>query len=674
MASIVLNSDTPYLLTPATNQQTVITNTDDNNDIIVGSEQGIYSAQVSGAEGGTINDPDVTVIEAAGGFLVVDGSWPVWGLSVPVQNPDGSTDTTATVSIQAGAVALAPGAITTATALITSGFALQMGLAVEQALAAGGISLVATPSPLYNIAALTPSPAILFGVNSPSWNAVVAAGVTGMTAAEVFTTKIGGPNNGYLASWSDAHVPVGVTIPVINFSPDVATTLSGANDARITAMFSGAPNGTMIEAYHEVNLKANGIDGPTIQALDTYLLGKIHAVNATLKVGRGLATSPVRSGTDPTPWITPGMDFYTMDGYQSNSATETPDFVFNSASGVAGAGTLNAFQTAVPGKPIGIMETGTPFNMPNWLASMTAYAQNNQLNMVLPYFLSGVPQSQPWSNSFTAAMQSMSKAFQGSSGAPSIGAGATKAIAPLNPSPVAGYAIADSFSYDILVILTAGASSTNPWARVILNWYDNDATQGSGAIPVAQETWWLPMGVSTSNGTTIKGIGPQRGAFLQVKITNEDTVACTYQVKLNSTSRSVMRDDWRWDVNGSPAIPGFTLAPDGPAASNVIAGVQQRSVAAGGTLSYLCSLYAGDAYVRVETNATTQVVSASLNPVPDTAFNGTKLFNELITGVTASGPGDFTTELLLPRAPCLLTFGNSDTVAHNVFAIITSSG
>ena len=271
---------------------------------------------------------------------------------------------------------------------------------------------------------------------------------------------------------------------------------------------------------------------------------------------------------------------------------------------------------------------------------------------------------------FVTQIQALADALTSGSIAPTtIGPGATLVLPPLAPSKVAGYASAMGISYDIRVNLIAGASSTIPFLKFRFTWYDDD---DPNAKPIDTEQWVFPMGVSTSSGTQIWGKGPQRGAYLKISAINADTKTCTIQCQINSTSRTVNRDDIRWDCAGSVNVPGFTLAPDGGAYANQVSGVVARSCPATGSVSYLCSLYAGRAYVRFGTAASTAVISVSMTIQPTSVFNGAQLLDQLLSGTGASGPGDYDNYVTLPRAPCIVTFSNSDAVAHNVFATIVA--
>src|SRR5262249_48961221 len=157
-----------------------------------------------------------------------------------------------------------------------------------------------------------------------------------------------------------------------------------------------------------------------------------------------------------------------------------------------------------------------------------------------------------------------------------------------------GYAVANGLSYDITVNLTASTSSTVPFAVVTLSWFNQDSVT---AQPVSVQSWTLPAGTTGTAGTITVGAGPQRRQLLQVQIHNLDTVQMSVAIQLNSTARPVQEDNWTWDVGNSPTIPTYLLS-NPPPFSNTLCLQSQSSVPAGQTFKRLCSLFAGEVFVR----------------------------------------------------------------------------
>jgi hypothetical protein len=236
-----------------------------------------------------------------------------------------------------------------------------------------------------------------------------------------------------------------------------------------------------------------------------------------------------------------------------------------------------------------------------------------------------------------------------------IGAGVTAVLPPITPSPVAGYATAQAISYDITVNLIASAGSTVPFAAVELAWFNTDDTT---AQPVAVQQWTLPAGTTGTTGTFIVGAGPQRGQFLQISITNLDTVQMSVTIQLNATGRITETDDWFWDPANSVTVPTFQLVNANAPFSNQIAVQSGTTLLASTAITRLCGMFAGETYIRFNASGA-GVVSVQLNPVPATKGGGgtwlgaCSLLNE-------QPNGEFEATIVLPRCPTEVIITNTD--------------
>ena len=229
-----------------------------------------------------------------------------------------------------------------------------------------------------------------------------------------------------------------------------------------------------------------------------------------------------------------------------------------------------------------------------------------------------------------------------------IAAGATQILSPLNPSPVAGFAISNTFSYDIQINLIASAGSTNPFATVTLQWFNEDSLT---ATPISVQSWELPAGTTGSAGTIITGVGPQRGQFWQIQVTNLDTVQMSVTIQTNASARNEPVDNWIWDAYSSVAIPGFNLPTGAGPNTNVVGSVAALNVAASSTVKTLMGLFAGDCWIRCHDESSGSHLQFVLSAQP----LGPTLFNEV-----TDTSGEFTGRVVLPRAPCLLSITNND--------------
>lgn len=243
-----------------------------------------------------------------------------------------------------------------------------------------------------------------------------------------------------------------------------------------------------------------------------------------------------------------------------------------------------------------------------------------------------------------------------------IGAGLNPVMIPLAPSPNAGYASVDGISYDAVINLIAGAGSTIPFAAITISWFNDDSDT---ALPVDQIIIDMPMGTNGTGGTVITGKGPQRGQFQSIQISNHDTVACSVQIQINLTSRSVMSDIWKWDVMASVAVPTYTLAGGSASFRKCLGVVEALSIPGNGSESVLMGMCPGNVFVRVNATGSGKV-AFTLTPQPPLKWTThSTLLNE-------DPSGEFEDEIILPTAPCMFTFTNTDSVAHTVDATIIS--
>jgi hypothetical protein len=304
-------------------------------------------------------------------------------------------------------------------------------------------------------------------------------------------------------------------------------------------------------------------------------------------------------------------------------------------------------------------------------ARITAGKQNAWMIMYCGFNVASIPLPQdniPSAADFkVAGLQALYDALAsgGGSGSPTIAAGASYKVPPINPTPGGNFAVASGLSYDISVSLTAGALSTLPFATVQLNWLNQDSNH---AQPVATQRWSVAMSASTGTGEVTIGAGPQRGQFLQVIITNKDSVTCTVNnVMINSTARNIGNHDWYWDAAGSN-LPAFTtdsiatVAAGGQQDGNSLGSVNQVSIPANGSKAYVFGLFTGQVWFRC--NGPGGNLQYVLKPVPTSVWGSAALVNE-------APSGEFTTLMVLPRAPCVVEISNSDAAnPHNAFVEI----
>lgn len=173
-----------------------------------------------------------------------------------------------------------------------------------------------------------------FGVNLTAY-AAVSPSLDGLTWVKVFADSSG---NGVPVKWpgNPANpVPAGATA-LVCFDPDPAMTLAGTLKSQLSAYIEQAPEGSWLTGWQEANRPGgpyqslSGSSAAQLTDLHGYLHNLVQQVNPGVLYGECISTSPVRAGQDVTPWICPGLGWYSMDGYDPDG-NSTPEAVFGQA-------------------------------------------------------------------------------------------------------------------------------------------------------------------------------------------------------------------------------------------------------------------------------------------------------------------------------------------------------
>lgn len=236
--------------------------------------------------------------------------------------------------------------------------------------------------------------------------------------------------------------------------------------------------------------------------------------------------------------------------------------------------------------------------------------------------------------------------------------GQTVTIQPTLQSPIAGLGVADQLSYEIALGTVAGVASTNPFITATLAFYDFDDLTANQPV-VSNPSYRIPM---ATNGDplaplTIFGHGQMRGAFMQIKLKNLDSVDATLEyLQLVGTSRVNSVDHWSWDTGNSPNVPGFTLAPNAFSSLQLAHNAGSTTVGPSGSIQYLMGLFAGEVFLRYRQNGASSV-DFEIAPQPPSVFGSQQLSN---VPVATGDAGQVEKIIFLPRAPCVLTISNQD--------------
>lgn len=597
-----------------------------------------------------------------------------------------------------------------------------LATAIAQAIFQQGIQVVAAPKLLYNGSIQTA------GGTNGGWGVTVSdnvpglyAGCSGNTAASfqcahtAFDGFTGKPSNackiffnpqeydltvtnnklqaainlGYkriYLCYQPGATPVTGTVTGINQTTTDQNNLLASINAMITACGASAAIAGVIlfQEYNDQNTN-HKVPNATFQSGWNYYANFLHANLPSLKI-----FACVGSGTSSA-WntcVNTGLTFISgllVDFYATAYIKGTPVLLDSGQNGGAAVGGINnniiAIATALS-IPWGVGELGntaTGTDIANPQTNMPIYFNYIQ-NVILSWLKAGFNmldcmwfdgQNPTGVNVVATATDyrvPLIAAFVSAITTPQVSgilSGATQSLPPLTGSPVGNYATANSNSYDITVNLITSALSTVPFAIVSLSWFNQDSLT---AQPVAEESWILAAGATGTAGTFTIGVGPQKAAYLQIAITNLDSVQMSVTIELNSTSRTVAEDRWWWDIGESVAVPTYTnssvatLAAD----TNLLGQESSLAIPPSPQVTHLCGMFAGPVYFRYNGGSSGKV-TATLKPVPaaagyvgtPTVMGGSALVNE-------QPVGEFETILYLPRAPTTITFSNSDSSSHNI--------
>jgi hypothetical protein len=677
----------------------------------------------------TIGDSSVTPADTGAQTIPPQGAMSVPATQVWYAISDVDNSPQMQVTLGGGDWAASPAGI--AEAMIAAG----IPTLIAQQLSASGISLLAAPQQLYNIGGVpTPGSAFtsLVGWSVPTQSFKTGcyyhafAGINqqdqGDSAFQALVQR-GLPNNRppvVKKFWNPGEYQLGGTIPFNNMANyySYGTT--------VIVCIQPLMNGNAIIAS-ETTAISNFCDGLiALGANSTNTIFVLWQEPEVKKQGIPKATQTQytngHAGYGPT-IIAKGFPIVLDIGSGAgvNIATAYADAGF--ASGIAIAGlasdyyapvfnnTGTAILTAMAAKadahavPYGIYELGVaPANFPGnpnlaaqYLDAITNFFQQRQINgkpnghflwydgqcdatgagdLTAPILNAGdtrIPH-------YRALFDTLTSSASSGTGGQTIGASSTVTLTPSNPSPVGGLASLEELSYEISLGLIAGVGSTNPFAHIIVTWYQFDQKAANQTI-VDQTGYYVPMGTNgDANGPlVIHGSGRQRGSFMTIKINNFDSVACTLQfLQFVETGRLGGRDDWRWDVNNanSPNVPNFTRANAGNGSLEVGRVTGQTVIHGGGSKSWLCGIFAGKVgyKISVPTGSTANDVVFQIAPQPTNIFAGSPTYLQESLG--NAGNTNQRGELILPRCPVLVTVTNNEpandvTVSFSINALET---
>jgi hypothetical protein len=702
--SVILNATDPYHLVYAGQGAGVIANRDTIDTVLLGPSEGSLFR----------SNPEVSILDPLTS-VPIDGVQDIWAIVDGSVTNIAGDDLLAEVDVIQTATGWAPSPASIATALIASGFATTLAIAMAQAIAQGGISLISEPVPLY-ISQTNPP---------PSGAGYVGASVFSGTFPDQ-NTRLGASNefDGFLhQKWARStqkfYMEEGIwsgsrLTEMINMQPNLQHMVlslkpgrSSNGDYSNTSKVSMAPSGATLAQEHAslvsflATLNANGMtpafcdiilwneanDKGTNGAftdLSFYPAYVAFYQDAVRAAGYKLCYNPLLANGQIAAMY-PGdancdkvlVDYYAWDYFKVKNGQQ----VQATLTSAYGDNPMALADNHLPSPiPFGVVETGlsdgtSAPSIPdfiNWwntqiINPMVTRLQSGKVNGDGPVWFDGgkggnvITTATPATQ--IAAMQAgynkLSKNIVGSGASSGITLPATSTtlLTPANPSPGAGYAIADQMSYSINLILQAQATgSTNPFVVLRITWYEQD---DPNATAVDVQYWHCPIGGSAGGSLNIRGHGPQIAQFCKVQLQNLDTIACTANFGMTGESRTAQKHDIRWDAPpANPVANAGNLGFNGPGgAFNALCmgSVSNAALGAGATSKFITGMRAGNTWMHWVSDSTK--VTLTVSPVPSSSWGSVELWSP-VTATDDAIVG-------FPRAPAQLVITNTDTVAHS---------
>lgn len=219
--------------------------------------------------------------------------------------------------------------------------------------------------------------------------------------------------------------------------------------------------------------------------------------------------------------------------------------------------------------------------------------------------------------------------------------------------------------YEVAVTVSMPTGSgTAPFIRLSLQWLDSVSN-----IQMARRDVVLACGNAPGNALTYYIRGPMHGNRFLIKAVNLDpAVTATLAWTANETSHVFEHDEAIQNAYAGTAPNGF-VNPAGVATANLVA-YTAASIAASGSNTFLCALYANDVVLNIDAIAAANTTKVELF---DPAGYITGTANSPIFGIDVAAAGSASIPLTLPFSPLLLKVTNLGT-AGSISPVVALEG
>lgn len=219
--------------------------------------------------------------------------------------------------------------------------------------------------------------------------------------------------------------------------------------------------------------------------------------------------------------------------------------------------------------------------------------------------------------------------------------------------------------YEVAITVSMPTGSgTVPFIRLSLQWLDSVSN-----IQMARRDVVLACGNAPANALTYYIRGPMHGNRFLIKAVNLDpAVTATIQWTANETSHVFEHDEAIQNAYAGTAPNGY-VNPAGVATANLVA-YTAASIAASGSDTFLCALYANDVILNIDAIAAANTTKVELF---DPAGYITGTANSPIFGIDVAAAGSASIPLTLPFSPLLLKVTNLGT-AGSISPVVALEG
>jgi hypothetical protein len=263
---------------------------------------------------------------------------------------------------------------------------------------------------------------------------------------------------------------------------------------------------------------------------------------------------------------------------------------------------------------------------------------------------SPIQQAEQIAASGVSLLSSPQLALQAAAAAVAVGTPVTE--------PASGYAAISQIGYD--GVLQISALNTGTVLNVVHSWYE-------AGVQVATDSFWIyPAEVVTPHLLYFRG--PTKGSQLRVTFTAYGNTVTIISYQIFQNSRVYESDIWRTVSGASFLGPGIVASATFDTASNVIASLEEATVAGGASVTLILPVWTGKARIALQSTSDVADASAAI-----TAYSDQNITQGYAYYGFTDAQGVLDDDVELPRAQCTLILTNGNVNPKNLSVGITAA-